>query len=168
MRKISSYIYRHSLPCINSHPTFRKSTFENNTFLAGKTRISKSSVIRSRFKGYHILLWIHSNGYTIVTNGVTWNYSFKENGVQPPFLLSQEKFLLRFNYVWSEAEFKEFEPQLEFKPRLKYIWFHKIVFKSALNWNRLFADLRRGSKSLTSASDKIILAVTRFRNIYGS
>ena len=53
-------------------------------------------------------------------------------------------------YVKSEAEFKEF------KPRLKYGWFHlklyKIFqgFKLALNWNRFLGDLRRGLNSLNS------------------
>ena len=37
---------------------------------------------------------------------------------------------------YPEAEFKEFEPRLKFKPRLKYGWFHLYNFsrfKPALN-----------------------------------
>ena len=54
--------------------------------------------------------------------------------------------------------FKEFEPWLKFKHRLKYGWFPKIVFnfsrfEPALNWNCFFADLRRGSNSLNSDTD---------------
>ena len=33
-------------------------------------------------------------------------------------------------YKWkNEAEFKEFEPQLKFKPRLKYGWFHLKLYQ---------------------------------------
>ena len=54
--------------------------------------------------------------------------------------------------------FKEFEPWLKFKHRLKYGWFPKIVFnfsrfEPALNWNCFFADLRRDSNSLNSDTD---------------
>ena len=38
----------------------------------------------------------------------------------------------------TEAEFKEFEPLLKFKPRLKYGWFH-------LNLYSIFQDLSRRS-----------------------
>ena len=38
----------------------------------------------------------------------------------------------------SEAEFKEFDPRLKFKPRLKYSWFH-------LKLNKIFQDLSRRS-----------------------
>ena len=31
-------------------------------------------------------------------------------------------FLMKF--IWPEAEFKEFEPRLKFKPRFKFCWFH--------------------------------------------
>ena len=37
-----------------------------------------------------------------------------------------------------EAEFKEFDPRLKFKPRLKYGWFH-------LKLNSIFEDLNRRS-----------------------
>jgi len=36
----------------------------------------------------------------------------------------------------SEAEFKEFERRLKFKPRLKYCWFHLKVYQ-------MFQDLSR-------------------------
>ena len=38
----------------------------------------------------------------------------------------------------SEAKFKEFEPRLKFKPRLKYGWFHLKLYS-------IFQDLSRGS-----------------------
>jgi len=52
------------------------------------------------------------------------------------------------------AEFKEFERRFKFKPRLKFGWFQSNVsrFKPALNLNRGFADLNRGSNSLNSIS----------------
>ena len=37
---------------------------------------------------------------------------------------------------WSEAEFKEFERRFEFKPPLKYAWFHLKVYL-------MFQDLSR-------------------------
>ena len=52
-----------------------------------------------------------------------------------------------------EAEFKEFYPQLKFKPRLKYSWFHLKFYsryKPALNWNWFLADFIRESNSLNS------------------
>ena len=35
-----------------------------------------------------------------------------------------KKFKLPQTNIQPEAEFKEFEPRLKFKPRLKYGWFH--------------------------------------------
>ena len=61
--------------------------------------------------------------------------------------------------MYTEAEFKEFEPRLKFKQRFKYVWFHLklysffLRFKSALDWNRFFADLSRGSNSLNSDTE---------------
>ena len=58
----------------------------------------------------------------------------------------------------SEAEFKEFKRWLKFKPRLKYGWFHLKLyqrFRPALNFNRVLADLSRGSNSLNSTSDSL-------------
>ena len=54
----------------------------------------------------------------------------------------------------SKAKFKELQPQLKFKTRLKYGWFQFNVsrFKSALDWNRFLADLRRGSNSKFSTN----------------
>ena len=55
-----------------------------------------------------------------------------------------------------EAEFKEFEPRLKFKPRLKYGWFHLnflfnfLRFKPVLNWYRILVYLSRGLNSLNS------------------
>ena len=62
-----------------------------------------------------------------------------------------------FYKISPEAEFKEFEPRLKFKPRLKYGWFHLncikfLRFKPALTWNRFLEDLSRGSNSLNSDS----------------
>ena len=42
------------------------------------------------------------------------------------------------NFNTSEAEFKEFEPRLKFKPWLKYGWFHFKLYS-------IFQDLRRRS-----------------------
>ena len=42
------------------------------------------------------------------------------------------------NFIFSEAEFKEFEPRFKFKPRLKFCWFH-------LNLYSIFQDLSRRS-----------------------
>ena len=56
------------------------------------------------------------------------------------------------------AEFKEFERRFEFKPRLKYGWFHLKLYQMfqdlnrALNLNRVLADLNRCSNSLNSIS----------------
>ena len=44
-----------------------------------------------------------------------------------------------------EAEFKEFEPQLKFKPWLKYGWFHKKMYS-------IFQDLSRRLNSDTGIS----------------
>jgi len=41
-------------------------------------------------------------------------------------------------YIYPEAEFKEFERQLKFKPRLKYGWFHLKLYS-------MFQDLSHGS-----------------------
>ena len=38
----------------------------------------------------------------------------------------------------TKAEFKEFEPRVKFKPRLKYGWFHLKLYL-------IFQDLSRGS-----------------------
>ena len=65
--------------------------------------------------------------------------------------------------VHAEAEV---EPRLKFKPRLNYGWFHSIKnvfnllsFKQSLNWNRFLADLRRGSSSLNSDTEEMILRI---------
>ena len=42
------------------------------------------------------------------------------------------------NPTWAEAEFKEFEPRLKFKTRLKYDWFHLKLYS-------MFQDLSRRS-----------------------
>ena len=42
------------------------------------------------------------------------------------------------NYNQTEAEFKEFDPRLKFKPRLKCGWFH-------LKSHSMFQDVRRRS-----------------------
>ena len=41
-------------------------------------------------------------------------------------------------FTWPEAEFKEFELRLKFKPRLKYGWFHLKLYS-------IFQDLSRRS-----------------------
>ena len=33
------------------------------------------------------------------------------------------------NFIFSEAEFKEFEPRFKFKPRLNYGWFYLKLYK---------------------------------------
>ena len=38
-----------------------------------------------------------------------------------PLKLEKRRYLLHY---LSEAEFKEYEPQLKFKPRIKYDWIH--------------------------------------------
>jgi len=43
-----------------------------------------------------------------------------------------------FGLKYPKAEFKEFEPRLKFKPRLKYGWFHLKLYS-------LFQDLSRSS-----------------------
>ena len=57
----------------------------------------------------------------------------------------------------TEAEFKEFERRLKFKPpRLKYGWFHLKLYSMFQYLSRrsiktrFLADLRRGSNSLNS------------------
>ena len=52
---------------------------------------------------------------------------------------AEDIYLLLENLLFSsEAEFKEFEPRLKFKPGLKYGWFH-------LKLHKIFQDLRRCS-----------------------
>ena len=46
-----------------------------------------------------------------------------------------------------EAEFKEFEPRLKFKPRLKYGWFHLKLYS-------IFQDLSQGLNSLNSYTER--------------
>ena len=55
----------------------------------------------------------------------------------------------------TEAEFKEFEPQFKFKPRLKYGWFNLKLYKIFQDLCRRiietgFGDLRRSLHSLNS------------------
>ena len=58
------------------------------------------------------------------------------------------------------AEFKEFERRFEFKPRIKYGWFHLKLYQMfqdlnrALNLNRVLADLNRCSSALNAISDQ--------------
>ena len=63
-------------------------------------------------------------------------------------------------YKGPVAECKEFERRFKFKPRFKYGWFplklyqmfKESRFKTALNLNRVLADLNRGLNSLNSIS----------------
>ena len=47
-------------------------------------------------------------------------------------------FAIEFILMWTEADSKEFESRLKFKPRFKYGWFH-------LKSYSLFQDLSRRS-----------------------
>ena len=64
-----------------------------------------------------------------------------------------------------EAEFKEFEPRLKFKQRLKYGWFHWKSYSLFQDLSRrpietgFLADLRRGSNSLNSDTGGSIILV---------
>ena len=49
-------------------------------------------------------------------------------------IISSLAILLSIRILTSEAEFKEFEQRLKFKPRLKYGWFH-------LKMDYIFQDL---------------------------
>ena len=53
------------------------------------------------------------------------------------------------NKKFPEAEFKQFEPRLKFKPELKIVS-NLSKFKPALDWNRFLGELRRGLNSLNS------------------
>ena len=53
-------------------------------------------------------------------------------------IISSLAILLSIRIFTSEAEFKEFEQRLKFKPRLKYGWFH-------LKMYYIFQDLSRRS-----------------------
>ena len=61
-------------------------------------------------------------------------------------------------FLSAEAEVKEFERQLKFKPRLKYGWFHLKLYSMFQNLRRrsietgFKLDLRRGSNSSNSDS----------------
>ena len=59
-------------------------------------------------------------------------------------------------FTSSEAEFKEFEPRLKFKPRFKHGWFHLKLYSIFQNLSRrsieagFLADLSRGLNSINS------------------
>ena len=100
-----------------------------------------------RVKNWCFIQWRGEGG------GRTW-ISF----LKSPFQLIRGKKTQSLNQIikngCTEAEFKEFEP------RLKYGWFHLILylfsrFKPAFNCNRFLADLSRGSNSLNSDSDHL-------------
>ena len=63
-----------------------------------------------------------------------------------------------------EAEFKEFEPPLKFKTRLKYGWFHLKSYSIFQDLSRrlietsFFGDLRRGLSSLNSNTEPFLIS----------
>ena len=71
-------------------------------------------------------------------------------------IFMQTNYINKFNQI---REFKEFEPRLYFKPRLKYGWFHLklyLIFQDLSQRsieNRFLEDLRRGLNSLNSDFD---------------
>ena len=58
-------------------------------------------------------------------------------------------------YQMYQAEFNELQLRLKFKPRLKYGWFHLILY-SIFQLKPFFSDLSRGSNSLNSDTDKLL------------
>ena len=54
------------------------------------------------------------------------------------FLILLNFYMVTFAFICSEAKFKEFEPRLQFKLRLKYDWFHSKLYS-------IFQDLSRRS-----------------------
>ena len=78
------------------------------------------------------------NHYVSEINLQSHNLSLKVVFLFRSFLVFSQIFHNIIQFVTSKAEFKEFDPRLKFKPRLKYGWFHLKLYS-------IFQDLSRRS-----------------------